>query len=551
MTFLRRRKRIILIGLTAFVAYLLTAALLTKLTDWRPRVTLPTKDRLVIVGFTPDGSSLVTITNRTGTLGDFAGPLRVWDTRSGQELNRFGSDWKELWPVALSLDGRYLAAANDENTLKIWATTTGSELAAITVRKGEVFFEFLEFSPDSRSLAALCSDGQVHLWTQPTWQECARFGCCNRVEPRIDGRVRPQLIPPWQECPRLVFCSTIVPRLEGRVRLLFSPTTVPSVSEQQAAADLRQRRFRFSPDSQTLALAVTDEYAETVQLVDLASRRVRAKLPAKFRIGSNRLQFSPDSQTVVVPGKSGLVCWHASAATERVTIAMSDDHSGANFAFCRSGQILSLVESAHPSSQWHEGALWDLSDKPAAKIGAYLADQVLLSPDGSLVATVVRNSKSSDYTVSLRSVESQRETVLLSVSDSDCHVEFSPDGGMLAVRVVRYPPPTGMVQSIKEWLNANFGWPAQNGDADLQSDLWDVTSDSRIATLQGCCPLAFSPDGKTLAAIAEDCTIKLWDLPPRKPLGLILAWSSVPAALVLLLTWWRGRRRVQINTSTI
>jgi hypothetical protein len=62
--------------------------------------------------------------------------------------------------------------------------------------------------------------------------------------------------------------------------------------------------------------------------------------------------------------------------------------------------------------------------------------------------------------------------------------------------------------------------------------------------LPGCRgDFAITNDSQTLATLCEDRTVKFWHLPPRKPFGLILAWSCVPAVLVLLLGWWRWRRQ--------
>jgi WD40 repeat protein len=73
--------------------------------------------------------------------------------------------------------------------------------------------------------------------------------------------------------------------------------------------------------------------------------------------------------------------------------------------------------------------------------------------------------------------------------------------------------------------------------------IWNTESGKELESLQNCQgPFAFSPNGQTLAARNQDGTLQLWDVPPRKPLGLILAWSCVPAGLVLLFAWWRGRR---------
>ena len=50
--------------------------------------------------------------------------------------------------------------------------------------------------------------------------------------------------------------------------------------------------------------------------------------------------------------------------------------------------------------------------------------------------------------------------------------------------------------------------------------LWDVASGRVTASLKGpSTPPAFSPDGKTLAFGCQDGSIQLWDMPSEKPAG--------------------------------
>ena len=56
--------------------------------------------------------------------------------------------------------------------------------------------------------------------------------------------------------------------------------------------------------------------------------------------------------------------------------------------------------------------------------------------------------------------------------------------------------------------------------------LWDVTTRKELATLKGPgyevpSPLAFAPDGKTLATGSEDRTAKLWDITTGKELATL------------------------------
>jgi WD40 repeat protein len=118
--------------------------------------------------------------------------------------------------------------------------------------------------------------------------------------------------------------------------------------------------------------------------------------------------------------------------------------------------------------------------------------------------------------------------------------EFSPNSKLFAVNVCESRKPKAMW----DWLESN--WPTAFAAFDKpieQIRCWDSGTGKEYPSLPGggfeC---VFSPNSRQLAVQCDDGSIKLWDLPPRKPLGLILAWSCLPAVLVLLLGWWRGRR---------
>jgi WD40 repeat protein len=79
--------------------------------------------------------------------------------------------------------------------------------------------------------------------------------------------------------------------------------------------------------------------------------------------------------------------------------------------------------------------------------------------------------------------------------------------------------------------------------------LWDVDGVKQIAHFEARRAL-LSPDGKSLATTHENGTIKVWDVPPRKPVfttvaGSLVLWLSVIVAIQLwsrLTGWWFGRK---------
>jgi WD40 repeat protein len=99
--------------------------------------------------------------------------VRVWDTVTGQELYILRGHTNCVWSVSFSPDGKRLASAagpyvgpgkTDKypGEVKIWDMRTGQEVCTLQGHAGPVYG--VTFSPDGRRLATANADGSVKIW---------------------------------------------------------------------------------------------------------------------------------------------------------------------------------------------------------------------------------------------------------------------------------------------------------------------------------------------------------------------------------------------------
>ena len=110
------------------------------------------------VCFSPDGKTLAS--------GSADNTVRLWAATTGQHLKTLIGHTEGVESVCFSPDGKTLASGSADNMVRLWAATTGQHLKTLTGHTEWV--ASVCFSPDGKTLASGSGDDTVRLWAATT-----------------------------------------------------------------------------------------------------------------------------------------------------------------------------------------------------------------------------------------------------------------------------------------------------------------------------------------------------------------------------------------------
>src|SRR5919202_1173710 len=117
--------------------------------------------RAYSVAFRPDGRILASAS--------WDGTIKLWDTKSGRELRTLAGHGWGVYRAVFSPDGKQLASASRDGTVKVWDVATGANTRSFVAEGLAV--KSVAWSPDGRLLATSGNEGVVKLWDAASLKE--------------------------------------------------------------------------------------------------------------------------------------------------------------------------------------------------------------------------------------------------------------------------------------------------------------------------------------------------------------------------------------------
>jgi RNA polymerase sigma factor (sigma-70 family) len=427
------------------------------------------------VAFSPDGNTVAA--------GGDDGVVRLWAVDGGKEVGRLVGHRGRVHTVAFSPDGKTLASGGEDVSIRIWEPATGHEVRRINPAQ-ERGVSSVAFSPDGKLLAASGWGAAVRLWDPATGTEVRRSQgpaeWVNSVAFSPDGKLLASAgagVGLWEvgTGKELRRCRPV----HGRV-----PTCVA-----------------FAPDGKTIA---SGSPRGSVQLWDPGTgAEICPQGPQPEGVGA--VVFSPDGRTVASrDGPHAVRLWEAATGKELRRLGGRAGRDGDSvltpLSFLDGGKTLVAGDADGTVHYWDRAGGDGFPGNPGAgrRVPGRLEQALRRRPDWSRTVAFSPDWKS----VAGNNGREGDPFCLLDVATGEPHpagpvgdrgawgVAFSPDGKVLAAGLL-----TGPAHIL----------------------LWDTKTGKELARLEGhdgaVGALAFSPDGRLLASAGlNESKARIWEV---------------------------------------
>ncbi|MEG4304198.1 TIR domain-containing protein [Microcoleus sp. D3_18a_C4] len=389
-----------------------------------------------------------------------------------RERNLLTANTAPVYSLALSPDGKTLASAGDDGTIRLW-NTSGYPMGKLIDPLPNGLTPALHsvaWSPDGKTLVSGDTEGTIRLWD-------------------ITGKLMGQR---WEGDQGKVLSIRFSPDGktivsggdDGTIRLWDTngkPVAKPFKGHLGGI-----RSIALSPDGKTIVSGGMDT---TVRLWTRQGKLIGQPWTGHEKEVTS-VAWNPDGKTIASGSEDGQIrLWDTSGKPIGQPFKGHQGASIASVAFSRTGSVLVSGGGDATISLWDQGGNPLLGHRLMGHVGS--VESVAWSPDGKTIF-------SSDNIGTIRL--------------------WDTDGYLLG------QPFTGHDKEVYSVAWSPDGKTIVSGSNDKTIRLWDTTSGKPIGQpfkghKDAVYSVAWSPDGKTIVSGSEDKTIRLWDTTSGKPIG--------------------------------